>query len=176
MPLADNDIKSELSYAYLHAMAARAGCECKHAGRHSDNQGIDAELVCYRDFGPDTLSRVTILLQLKATSQKLDENRGRLAFDLDVGQYEKIRTTTSDCPILLLVLQLPPLPAEWLKCSAKALSMKKCAYWVSLHGAPASGNKTTQRVFLPKRNRFSVPALQALLQRFAKEEVISYDP
>ena len=28
-PLSDNDVKSELSYAYLHAVAGRAGCECR---------------------------------------------------------------------------------------------------------------------------------------------------
>ena len=79
-------------------------------------------------------------MQLKATSQKLEVSNGKIAFDLDVGQYEKIRTKTSDCPILLLVLQMPPQRGEWMKCSANALSLKKCAYWVSLHGAAASGN------------------------------------
>lgn len=176
MPLSDNDIKSELSYAYLHAVAAGAGCECRCSTRHSDNRGIDAEVVYYGDFGPNTLSRITILFQLKATSLKLDESGGRIAYDLDVGQYEKIRTTTSDCPILLLVLQLPPQSNDWLKCSPKALSLKRCAYWVSLHGATPSNNKNTQRVFLPKKNRFSVPGLLDLLRRSSCEEVINYDP
>jgi hypothetical protein len=53
MPLHDNDIKSELSYAYLHAVASRAGCECQVAGRHSDNQGIDAVVIGSGDFGPE---------------------------------------------------------------------------------------------------------------------------
>jgi hypothetical protein len=176
MPLADNDIKSELSYAYLHAVASRAGCECVPAGRHSDNQSIDAQVIGYGDFGSDALTRVTILFQLKATSQPLQESKGNLSFDLDVGQYDKLRTTTSDCPILLVVLRLPPQPEEWLKCSPQSLTLKKCAYWVSLYGAAPSSNKTTQRVFLPKPNRFTVQALEGLLRRFAREEVIPYDP
>jgi hypothetical protein len=175
MPLHDNDIKSELSYAYLHAVASRAGCECQVAGRHSDNQGIDAVVIGSGDFGPDALTRVTILFQLKATSQRPEERQGRLVYDLDIGQYEKLRTTTSDCPFLLLLLQLPPQPGDWLKCSPQMLTLKKCAHWVSLYGAAPSSNQTTQRVFLPKKNHFSVQALQQLLQRFASEEDIPYD-
>jgi hypothetical protein len=56
------------------------------------------------------------------------------------------------------------------------LTLKKCAHWVSLYGAAPSSNQNTQRVFLPKKNHFSVQALQELLRRFAREEVIPYDP
>jgi hypothetical protein len=44
MPLADNDIKSELCYAYLHAVASRVGCECQESRRYSDGMGVDARL------------------------------------------------------------------------------------------------------------------------------------
>jgi hypothetical protein len=49
------------------------------------------------------------------------------------------------------------------------------AYWVSLYGAAPSGNQNSQRVFVPKKNRFTVPALEELLRCFAREEVIRYD-
>ncbi|CAK0768443.1 hypothetical protein CCP3SC1AL1_4480001 [Gammaproteobacteria bacterium] len=42
--LSSNDIESELSYAYLHAVAAKAGVGCKIGSRHDDNAGIDAVL------------------------------------------------------------------------------------------------------------------------------------
>ena len=35
MPLPENNIKSELGYASLHAVAARAGVGCEAAGRQS---------------------------------------------------------------------------------------------------------------------------------------------
>jgi len=38
------DIESELSYAYIHAVAAHAGMECCITGHHSDNRGIDARI------------------------------------------------------------------------------------------------------------------------------------
>ena len=40
--LGEQNIESELSYAYLHAVASRAGIICENAGRHSDEAGVDA--------------------------------------------------------------------------------------------------------------------------------------
>jgi len=57
MLLSDNDIKSELSYAYLHAVASRAGMACEVAGRHSDGAGVDATIRAKERF--DSLSIYT---------------------------------------------------------------------------------------------------------------------
>src|SRR4051794_20465282 len=95
MPLADNDIKSELSYAYLHGVAARAGCECHHGGRHSDNLGIDARLTAMGVFAPaPSLTVFDVYVQLKATSQDLAVVRNRFSFRLEKAQYNKMRVTT----------------------------------------------------------------------------------
>lgn len=51
-PLTPENIESELSYAYLHAVAARAGVGCKVSNRHDDNAGVDAELTGWGPF-PD---------------------------------------------------------------------------------------------------------------------------
>ena len=42
--MTENNIKAELSYAYLHAVAARASFGCESSGRHSDSAGVDAYL------------------------------------------------------------------------------------------------------------------------------------
>ena len=42
--LTAQNIESELSYAYLHAIASRAGVICEGAGRHTDEAGVDAIL------------------------------------------------------------------------------------------------------------------------------------
>src|SRR5205823_10967480 len=102
------DIKSELSYAYLHAVAACAGCECQMSHRLSDNQGIDARLLAEGDFAPaPSLTVFDVYVQLKATSQDLTVRRGKIAYDLEVEQYEKLRVTTAGNPWLLVLLQLP---------------------------------------------------------------------
>ena len=40
--LSPPNIESELSYAYLHAVASKAGMACNAGSRHEDNNGIDA--------------------------------------------------------------------------------------------------------------------------------------
>jgi len=39
------NIESELSYAYLHAVCSKAGLSCKYGDRHDDGAGIDAEII-----------------------------------------------------------------------------------------------------------------------------------
>ncbi|HEV7832484.1 MAG TPA: hypothetical protein VGP09_03725 [Caballeronia sp.] len=43
--------ESELSYAYLHAIASHAGVNCKTSNRHDDNAGIDAMLTGWEQAG-----------------------------------------------------------------------------------------------------------------------------
>jgi Domain of unknown function (DUF4365) len=175
MPLSDNDVKSELSYAYLHAVAARAGCACEVALRHSNGMGVDARLVIKGDFAPSpALTRFDLAIQLKATSQPLAVVEGRYAFRLAVEEYDKLRDITSESALLLVVLQLPDDPVEWLICSPEALTLKRCAHWVSLFGGPASANTTSQTVYLPQANLFSAEALRQLLIRLARKERIPY--
>jgi len=40
--MTENDIMAELSYAYLHAVAARAGIGCKVGCRIDDGASVDA--------------------------------------------------------------------------------------------------------------------------------------
>ncbi len=174
MPLTDNDIESELSYAYLHAVAAAAGCECCVSGRMSDNHKIDATIRCFDDFGPDTMSNVTLQIQLKATRQNLHQTTTKIAFDLDLETYETIRATPSESAQLLVLLQLPPAKSQWLSCNSRALSLRKCAYWVSLVGAPPSRNSTSQRVFFPKKNRWTPSSLRTIVETSARGDRILY--
>ena len=175
MPLTENDIEAELSYAYLHAVAAFAGCECKVSGRLSDNHKIDADIRCFDDFGPDTMNNVTLQIQLKATRQQLDETSTTVAFDLDLETYNTLRFSPSESAQFLVLLRLPDERSQWLSCDPRALSLRRCAYWLSLHGAPASRNRTSQRVYFLKRNRLTPAALRALLEISARGERIDYE-
>jgi len=178
MPLADSDIKSELSYAYLHAVAAHAGCACQHSGRHSDNLGIDARLTA-TDIGAPapSLSVFDVYVQLNATSQNLAVVQNRLSFRLEKALYNKMRVTNMNNQWILVVLILPGVAADWLKTSTQALTLKRCAYWVSLRGAPAPPDGPDERltIHIPKRNRFTVAALQALLVRCAQQDWVTYE-
>lgn len=176
MPLSLNDIKSELSYAYVHAVAARAGCECHVATRHSDNRGVDVRLPASGGFPPTAVRTMfDVYAQLKATTAPILVREGRISFDLEVGQYNNMRATTVGNLCLLVVLFLPPSEQDWLRCTPQALTLKNCAYWVSLFGAPERANRRSVRVWLPRRNRFTPESLKDIVNRAAHKVEVPYE-
>ncbi len=178
MLLSENNIKSELSYAYLHAVAARAGIECHGAGRHSDGAGVDATLRAVGRFHADSiLTDFTVEIQLKATSQTPSESNSHYSFHMKVPHYEKARSTSRGHALLVVVLFLPDDPAEWLRHTEDGLLARRCAYWVSLLDAPETSNKpdSTQVIYLPKNNVLSAEALRNVMGRISRRERICYE-
>jgi hypothetical protein len=90
-PLTPPNIESELSYAYLHAVASQAGMTCREGNRHEDNNGIDAQLTAWLPFvDANTLTEVDIKVQLKATlAEPVDDGRS-----MNTGLEALIATTT----------------------------------------------------------------------------------
>ena len=81
--LAPPNVESELSYAYLHAVASKAGMACRVAGRHEDNNGVDATLTAWGPFNNGGyLSEVDIKVQLKATITPPADNGTNLSYFL----------------------------------------------------------------------------------------------
>jgi len=177
MILTPNNIKAELSYAYLHAVAARGGLECVVAGRHSDGAGVDAILRARERFSPGSLfTDFTVEVQLKATSvEPTIDARDRYAFPLELDHYDKLRNTEIHAQRLLVVLFLPEDDSQWLRHSAESLVARRCAYWVSLCGAPTSPNGTSQTVYIPRSNPFSVESLRSVMDRASLNERIPYE-
>jgi hypothetical protein len=170
------DIESELSYAYLHAVASSAGVACQVTTRSHDNLGIDAALSLSRDFGADApLTDVTLHIQLKATVKPPSRQAGRLSYWLDdLGEYNRLRQSTAVPPRLLAVLFLPADPAEWLSHSTEALALRQCAYWLSLLGAPPTTNQAGQTVYFPEQQVISPEGLVALFSRVAHMQELRY--
>ncbi|WP_152050802.1 DUF4365 domain-containing protein [Tautonia marina] len=177
MLLTENDIKSELSYAYLHAVASRAGCEVQKAERYSDGAGVDATIRARERFAPDSVfTHFSIDVQLKATSGEPNlDDRGCYPFPLRLDHYNKLRDTDRQAQQFLVVLYLPPDPEQWLVHSAERMIAQRCAYWVSLQAAPDSPNKSSQTVYLPSSNLFSVAGLRSVLTRVSRGERIDYE-
>ncbi len=177
MPLTENDVKAELSYAYLHAVVSRAGFSCEVTGRLSDGAGVDAVLrIRERLTPPPSLLEFTVDVQLKATSSEPVLRDDRYSFWLIRRHYDKLRMIEIRNPRILVVLFLPPDPAQWVEHTVDALLLRRCAWWVSLFDAPATDNQTGQTVYLPRRNEFSVAGLRDLLTRLATGEMIRYAP
>ncbi len=177
MLLSENNIKAELSYAYMHAVASRSGCEAVVSGRHRDGAGVDAVISAKDRFASDSIfTDFSIDVQLKATSgEPAIDHRGRFSHSLRLDHYNKLRDTERQSALILVVLFLPPNPEHWLVHSADGLIARRCAYWAGLRGAPESVNQATQTVYLPSENLFSVDGLRSVMTRVSRGDLIAYE-
>ena len=175
-PLSINDIESELSYAYLHAIAARARVGCKVCSRADDNNGVDAQLTAWGPFvGGGYRTEVDIKVQLKATVATPPQVKQTLSYSLKgISQYNALRDLNVSTPRILVVLFLPDDNGDWLNHTEDSLLLRRCAYWVSLRGAPSSTNETAQTVYLPKAQTFDVAGLESLVVELSKNQIPSY--
>ncbi len=178
MPLlTSQNIESEISYAYLHAVCAKAGMSCQVADRHLDGAGVDATISAYDKFAPDsTITDISIHVQLKATTMQPRRRNGRLPYFMsDVSRYGKLRNAGTMPIRILVVLFLPRSNSQWLTWSDQCLTLQRCAYWVSLRNAPESTNKSGQTIYLPESQAFSPNGLRMLMVRLSRKEDLIYE-
>lgn len=172
------NMKAELSYAYLHAVASHAGFACTYTGRHADNAGVDADVSAYGQLATDSiLTDFKLEVQLKATAKQrrvTKKHPGHYSFSLDVSHYNKLRKTTTGSQRILVVLYLPKKRNHWLSHSADSLVTRRCAYWVSLRGAQDTANAANQTIYIPKTNVLSVDALADIMVKSSRQEWINY--
>lgn len=174
--LSPPNIESELSYAYLHAVAAHAGMSCSVSNRHEDNSGVDARITAWGPFaGGGYLTEVDIKVQLKATIGQPVDNGKQLSYFLQgVSRYNDLRTETVDIARILVVLFLPTDAKDWLTHTVDQLALKRCAYWESLRGAPETSNASGATIYLPKTQLFSADGLKTLATRISARDIPHY--
>lgn len=176
MPLTNNDIESELSYAYLHAVASKAGLNCKVENRHGDNYGIDARIDYFAPIPNTWRTDVSIRIQLKATINRGAETITHISYPFrGINQYDRLRTNLGEPHRILVVLFLPDNPVEWLNISHDELLLKQAAYWVCLYGAIASDNEISQTIYLPKANLLTPKSLISVCQGIGAGNIPKYN-
>lgn len=73
-------------------------------------------------------------------------------------------------PRILVVFTLPEDERQWLTFTEESLILRRCAYWLSLRGAPPTPNETSQTVRLSRGRTFDLDTLRDLLRKVAREE------
>jgi hypothetical protein len=165
--LTDNEQKQQLSVAYVHAVAARAGYSCQV-------QNVDLDSVDLIISGTARIHELSVIrsprlaVQIKASSS-LELQVGHLMFPLPIKNYEDLRAETL-IPALLVVLLLPKNTTQWLEITQECMISRRCAYWISLSGMPESQNRRTVSVRLPRSQQFTVDQLQSLMRRISRKE------
>src|SRR5262249_14219828 len=116
-----------------------------------------------RDRGPQ------LDLQLKSTTQA-NVGQTHLAYDLPVVNYDNLRDPSPQVARILIVLVMPEDETLWLSQSPQELTLRHCAWWLSLKVWPTTPNTTTIRVPVPLANVFSPVALQHIVQRLPERK------
>lgn len=171
--LSDNDIKEELSYAYVHAVAAHAGFSCERISK--DRDSIDVMICAKGRLAEDSLVMSPKLdLQLKATASREIDDENRLVIDLKMKNYDELRQI-SQTPRVLVVMALPEEKEKWLAIEPEKLITRRCCYWHTLVGAPAVDNLASRRVKVSTAQVFSPENLRTLLNKASRFEEINND-
>src|SRR5438552_8976744 len=118
--MTENEQKQQLSVAYVHEVASRAGYACQVV--LVDHDSVDVELAARgRVHQQSVLMSPKLQVQLKATSQDVLK-ADHVAFPLSRKNYDELRVATM-CPRLLVVLLLPANPEEWLEQTEERMIM-----------------------------------------------------
>ncbi len=144
-----------MSYAYLSALAARAGYSLQR-GPDPDIDSIDATI---RSGSPN---RDVIDIQLKATAAPEVKPDG-LHFRLKRKNYNDMAMTRG-IPLLLVVLELPSDESEWMDCTPERLIIRKCGWWLSLAGRVRL-DAESRTVVIPRSQRIGSSGLAPLFTR-----------
>ena len=169
-----DEIQSNLSYSYVHAVVSRAGGACQETSRSADKMGIDVVLNFKGSFSPkQDFGKILVTSQLKSTRQTLPVVNGKISYSIKSEQYRKY-IESSPVEFLFILFILPDDPAEWLELTPEELILRRCCYWTSLRGAPAwTGNDVTVRI--PQNNLFNVEQLHQILAKLSKGERLNYE-
>ncbi|MHB8260653.1 MAG: DUF4365 domain-containing protein [Bacteroidia bacterium] len=165
--LTRNQIESELSLAYLQAVAANEGFAVDVP--HIDSDSVDAVIAGKGKVDvTSTKHSPKIEVQLKATFNAI-VNDGNIAYSLTIKNYDDLRVDTV-LPRLLVLLVLPQQQIDWLIHQPDKLILQKCAYYLNLKGLPTSVNAGHQTVYIPTLNMLTPAALKDLMIKASKLE------
>ncbi|HET9954202.1 MAG TPA: DUF4365 domain-containing protein [Polyangiaceae bacterium] len=162
-----NDIKEELSLAYVHAVVSQAGFSFETIRK--DRDSVDVMVRARGRICEDaTLESPMLDLQLKATVMEPLPSE-QFPFDVPAKNYNDLvgRTTV---PRLLVVYVMPERSEDWASWNEDRLVLRRSAYWTSLCGQPRTQNTSTQRIYVSRRNVFEPTSIRHLLTRVAREE------
>jgi hypothetical protein len=166
--LTRNQIESELSLAYLHAVAASEGFAVDVP--HIDSDSVDAVIAAKGKLDVTSLKHAPkIEVQLKSSFNTVVNADGAISISLPVNNYNDLRADTM-VPRLLVLFALPTSQAEWLIHHPERLVLQKCSYYVNLKGLPESSNVGHQTVYVPTTNMLTPNALKALMIKASKLE------
>jgi hypothetical protein len=165
--LYETDTKEELSLAYVHAVATKAGFTIDTVRK--DRDSVDVIVRARGQLSPTaSVTSPAVDIQLKAhVKDPLPD--GEFPFDVPVKNYNDL-VRRCLIPRILVVFTMPADEASWVSCSEDELILRRSAYWISLLGRKPTKNSQTERVQLARAQTFDPAGLAEILRRIGEEE------
>ncbi len=158
--------ESELSLAYIHAVAAKASFAVDIP--HNDMDSVDAVISARGKLAVDSIKHSPrIEIQLEASINATQNGDGNFAYPLSTKNYDELRADTA-LPRLLVMLALPSDEIEWLVHHPDKLILQKCAYYISLKGMPERAGIDKPTVYIPSTNMLTPDSLTELMIKASK--------
>lgn len=154
--MSPNFVQEQLSLSYVRSVIFRTGFRL--SSPEVDDHGIDGTIV-----NPERRGINRVDFQLKATT-RYGIGDTAISYDLRVEDYNRL-VLDDDVPRVLILFIMPDDADEWLAQSEDELCLRKCAYWVSLMGLPASSNSSSVRVSVPLTNVFDLNGLHDMFRQ-----------
>lgn len=148
-----NQQKEQFSLAYIQAVAACAGYQLELPTK--DRYSVDGRLLSDAEI---------IEFQAKATSRDIVRD-GVMRFPLSVKNHEDLRNPEAMALRLLIVVQTPADPDDWIGQTDEELCLTGRGVWLTLRGEPDTSNTDNITVSIPTSQRFDREGLTELMRR-----------
>ncbi|NEE03898.1 DUF4365 domain-containing protein [Phytoactinopolyspora halotolerans] len=155
-----NECRQQISIAYAHAVATAARCTLETI--RVDYETVDVQV--RQKASHAVYDHTPLDIQLKCTSRDILRD-GHISYPLEVKYYDELRSIKRYNPAILVVLLVPEGLGEWLIQDEEHLRLHKGAYWTSLRSEPATSNRSSVTIRIPKTQIFSVEQLLGILSR-----------
>ena len=156
----------QFSCAYVAAVAAGAACSITRPG--VDNDSVDLTLMRKTMGGVRRSPRLDVQVKATATDCVGPEV---VRFALDIKNYDELRGNNFVVPRILVVVVMPPDVTDWMEHDEVRLALRRCGYWISLHGYPDTTNTSSITIAIPRGQVFSVQALDHIFLRLGQGEM-----
>lgn len=157
-----NAQKEQFSRAYVQAVAAVAGYAWSQPS--VDNDSVDQTLSARGGGG--TIKSPKLDLQLKCHARSAPAEM-EFTYPLKIKNYDDQRDDSVMVPRILVVVLVPDQLADWINHTESQLALRRCGYWTSLRGLPATQNANTVSVTVHRSQQFHCDGVLQLMQRIA---------
>jgi hypothetical protein len=152
--------QEQFGNAYIRAVAAVAGFTLYIP--EVDDDSVDLGLAASGPYG--TFRSPRLEMQVKCP-WRFAADGNAIHYAIKVKNYDDLRPELVMVPRILVIICIPEEPDDWLHHCEEQLSLRKCAYWVSLRGRPELPNETQVTIGLPRSQQLNVESLRSMMER-----------